>query len=93
MTFTLDDATAARLNQAARRLSMPKSRVVREAIRDFVERIGRLSEQERLRMLRVFDDVVPRIPERPLPEVEAELREVRKARRSGGRGSRRARAR
>ena len=85
MTFTLDEATAARLNQAAERLSRPKSQVVREAILDFSERIGRLSERERLAMLRVFDKVVPAIPVRPAAEIEQELRELRDARRGGGR--------
>ncbi len=60
---------------------------MREAIRDYSERIGKLSERERLRMLEIFDDVVPRIPTRPLSEVEDELKEIRSARRGGGRRS------
>jgi metal-responsive CopG/Arc/MetJ family transcriptional regulator len=87
MTFTLDEATAARLNQTAERLAKPKSEIIREAIRDFAERVGRLSERERRRMLQAFDEYVPRIPSRPASSVEKELREVRKARRSGGRKS------
>jgi hypothetical protein len=87
VTFTLDDATVARLRRAAARLDVPQSRVVREAIHDFSERIGRLSERERLHKLRVFDEHVPRIPARPQSEVEAELRAVRAARRRGGRRS------
>jgi hypothetical protein len=85
MTFSLDDATAARLRRAAERLSKPKSEVVREAIREYAERVGRLSEQERLQMLRAFDDLVPRIPMRPAGPVERELRDLREARRAGGR--------
>jgi len=85
MTFTLDEETAARLRQAAERMSMPKSQVVREAIRDYSERVGRLSEHERLRLLRSFDELVPKIPARPVGEVEREIREVRDARRRGGR--------
>jgi len=85
MTFTLDEATAARLRQAAERLSKPRSQVVREAILDFAERIGRLSERERLAMLRVFDEVVPGIPARSAEEIERELRAIREARRGGGR--------
>ena len=87
VTFTLDDATIARLAKAARRLDKPKSQVVREAIREFSDRIGKLSEQERLKMLSVFDEVVPAIPARPAGEVEAELRAVREARRGGGRAT------
>jgi hypothetical protein len=87
LTFTLDAATVARLNQAAERLHMAKSAVVREAIRDYAERVGRLGEAERLRLLRVFDEVVPRIAARPAAEVDAEIAEIRAARRGGGRGS------
>ena len=48
----------------------------------------KLSESERRRMRQVFDTLVPRIPVRPQQEVEQELREIRRARRSGGRLSR-----
>ena len=85
MTFTLDEETAARLRQASERMSMPKSQVVREAIRDYSERVGRLSERERLRLLSAFDELVPRIPPRPAREVERELKDIRAARRGGGR--------
>ena len=44
---------------------------------------------ERARMLVTFDRVVPSIPARPVEEVEAELEEVRQARRGGGRVSER----
>ena len=87
VTFTLDQATTARLQDAAERLALPKSEVVREAILEFYENIGRLNEHERMRMLRTFDEVVPRIPTRSLREVEKELEDVRRARRSGGRRS------
>ncbi|MEK7406654.1 MAG: ribbon-helix-helix protein, CopG family [Acidobacteriota bacterium] len=93
VTFTLDGATVTRLRDAAERLGRPKSEVVRDAIHDFHERIGRLSERERLRMLAVFDEVVPRIPPRPAAEVEKEIRGIREARRGGGRRSAAARPR
>jgi hypothetical protein len=85
VTFTLDQATVTRLAEAAVRLAMPKSQVVREAILEYYDRIGRLSERERLRLLRTFDEVVPRIPARDAREVERELKALRQARRSGGR--------
>ncbi len=85
VTFTLDQATVTRLQEAAARLALPKSEVVREAISEFYERIGRLSERERLSLLRTFDEVVPRIPARGLRQVERELKAVRRARRLGGR--------
>ena len=85
VTFTLDPATVTRLREAAERLALPKSEVVREAILEFYEKIGRLSERERLSMLRVFDELVPRIPSRDVREAERELKALRQARRSGGR--------
>lgn len=88
VTFTLDNDTVARLRQAAERLAKPQSAVVREAIHDFSERVGRLSERERLRLLHVFDELVPRISARPAAEVRREIAQIRKARREGGRGGR-----
>ena len=87
VTFTLDQPTVTRLQDAAERLALPKSEVVREAIRQFYEGIGRLSGRERLNMLRTFDDVVPRIPTRGAREGARELKAFRQARRSGGRRS------
>ena len=80
MTFTLDEDAVRQLERAAARLSMPKSRVVREALRVYGEELGRLSEVEREKMLGIFDDVVPCIPDRPREEVERELAEVRRER-------------
>jgi hypothetical protein len=85
VTFTLDEETILRLRTTAERLSRPKSEVVREAIRDFSQRTGRLSERERRRLLETFDRVVPAIPPRPLRDVERELASLRTARRQGGR--------
>jgi hypothetical protein len=85
VTFTLDQATISRLQDAATRMAMPKSEVVRAAIAEYYDRIGRLSESERLRMLRVFDELVPRIPARSPAEVARELESIRRARRTGGR--------
>ena len=84
-TFTLDETTVKSLKRSAARLARPQSYVVREAIRDYGDRLGRLSEAERLRMLATFDRVIPRLPERPVSEVEAELRAIRSSRRRGGR--------
>jgi ribbon-helix-helix CopG family protein len=85
MTFTLDDPTVAKLRQAAARLAKPQSEVVREAIADYADRVGRLSDRERLHLLRVFDTLVPKIPSRSARAVDAEIREIRAARRRGGR--------
>jgi predicted transcriptional regulator len=85
VTFTLDQETLTRLRTAAERLAMPKSAVVREAIRDFGERAGKLGETERRRQLEAFDRLVPMIPKRSRAEVERELDALRRARRAGGR--------
>jgi hypothetical protein len=85
VTFTLDEATVKRIEAASQRLSLPKSQVVRRAVEDYYERLGQMSEQERKRMLRIFDEVIPRIPPRPIGELRRELKEIRLARRSGGR--------
>jgi hypothetical protein len=64
---------------------LSKSEIVREAILEFHERIGRLSERERATMLRTFDELIPKIATRSPAAVNREISEVRKARRSGGR--------
>jgi hypothetical protein len=64
---------------------MPKSEVMCAAIAEYDERIGRLSKSERLRMLRVFDELVTQIPTRSDVELDRELRSIRRARRAGGR--------
>ena len=84
-TFTLDEETETILRRTAERLAKAKSEIVREAIQEYGARAGRLSENERLRLLTVFDEHIPRIPERPLTEVEAELEEIRRSRQGGGR--------
>jgi hypothetical protein len=84
-TFVLDEPTAGHLKRAAARLAKPQSEIVRSAIREYADRIGRLSEVERQRVLRVFDDLVPRIPRRPAEAVDGELKAIRAARRQSGR--------
>jgi metal-responsive CopG/Arc/MetJ family transcriptional regulator len=87
VTFTLDENTVAKLQDASRRLSKPKSEVVREAVGDYHARMGRLSEQERIRMLRALDEHLARPAQRSQAEVDRELRELRASRRAGWRRS------
>ena len=86
-TFTLDERTAARLADTAKRLGRPKSEIVRDAISEYSERADRLSDAERERMLRVVDELAASPPSRSAAEVDAELEEIRRARRAGGRGT------
>lgn len=83
-TFTFDETTIRRLNDASARLARPKSQIVREAIHDYHSRLDRLSDSERDSMLRAFDELVPAIPARARAEVDRELREVRRARKTAG---------
>jgi metal-responsive CopG/Arc/MetJ family transcriptional regulator len=85
VTFTLDTKTIERLEGAADKLAIPKSEVVRDAIAEFYDRIGRLSERERTALLRTFDEVVPRIAPRSRKDVVRELADIRRSRRTGGR--------
>ena len=87
MTFTLDQRTAERIDTTARRLGIPKSGVIREAVEEYAARAGRLSESERLRLLRNLDEIMARKPTRPQREVERELAALRQARASSGRRS------
>jgi transposase-like protein len=73
------------LDRIARRLGVAKSHVVREALHEYGERVGRLTEREREAKLAIFDRVIPTLPERPREQVERELEQVREARRRGGR--------
>ena len=85
VTFTLDDETIRRLQNAAERAQNPNREVVREAIADYHERIGRLGEAERRRMLKVFDEFVTAIPRRSRTAVDAEIADVRHSRRESSR--------
>jgi len=83
VTFTLDAEIVRKIESGTR--AKPKSQIVHDAIGDYHARIGRLSEAERQRMWKLFDTLVPRIPARRQKAVDEELKEIRSARRSGGR--------
>ena len=85
VTFTLDEATVHLIEEAAEIQHKPKSQVIRDAVKDYHARLGRVSESERRRLLHIFDTMLPLIPSRPQAEVDQELAEIRRARRSGGR--------
>jgi Arc/MetJ-type ribon-helix-helix transcriptional regulator len=85
VTFTLDQQTVTRIKQTAARLGMPRSGVVREAVREYAARADRLTEAERLRRLAIWDELLSRPPTRPQHEVDREIEKIRRARRRGGR--------
>lgn len=88
MTFTLDDDAVSVLRKTAARLSRPQSVIVRDAIREYGARAGRLGEEERRRMLRSIDALLNQAPSRNAAAVDRELRDLRAARSLGGRRSR-----
>jgi hypothetical protein len=85
VTFTLDERTVSRLRQTAARANKPQSQVIREAVNDYADRVGKLSEAERIRMLAALDAIVNRKPARTAADVDEELGTIRAARRGGGR--------
>ena len=85
VTFTLDEKTVAKLVDASRQLQKPKSEVVREAVNEYHARMGRLSEQERIRMLRALEEHLARPPQRNQAEVDRELKDLRASRHKGWR--------
>ncbi len=85
VTFSVDEDTARTLKITAERLRKPQSLVVREAVAEYAARAGRLTEAERRRMLGAIDDITGRPPTRSRTGLERELRDIRRARREGGR--------
>jgi hypothetical protein len=85
VTFTLDGETIAAIRELARRKRKPQSLVVREAIAAYAAQEDKLSDGERDRRVRALDEILARPRTRPQAEVEHELREIRRARRTGWR--------
>lgn len=85
LTFSVDDATAETLKKTAYRLRKSQSMVVREAVAEYAARAGRLTEQERREKLDVLDAIMRQPPTRSIRATADELRQVRQARRQGGR--------
>lgn len=88
VTFSVDEDTVQTLRRAAERTGKSQSAVVREAVAQYEARADRLTEDERRRMVALMKRVMARPPDRTQAEVDAELREIRRARRHGGRRTR-----
>ena len=82
MTFSLDTLTAARIGALSAQLGKPKSAIVREAVSEYARNAGRVTEEERLARVRTFEELVAKIHPRSREEVEAELAEIRRSRRT-----------
>ena len=85
VTYTLDDETVQRIRRVATRMGKPQSLVVREAVRDYEARSDKLSDEERTRLLAAFDELMPKVLPRKRSDIDAEIAEIRRARRHGGR--------
>ena len=83
LTFSLDDQAVRLLRQAAERSRKPLSLIVREAITQYAAREEKLSEEDRQRLLGALRRIKDRPPTRPREAVEQELKEIRRARRTG----------
>jgi hypothetical protein len=87
VTFTIDEVTLARLQDAASRLAVSKSEVVRKAIAEFHGRVRRVNERKRASMSRSLQEYLATPATRKAGAVDRELRDIREARRTTGRRS------
>ncbi|OFW07634.1 MAG: hypothetical protein A3I61_17765 [Acidobacteria bacterium RIFCSPLOWO2_02_FULL_68_18] len=83
VTFTLDEETVRTIRTMAERRRKPQSLVVREAVARYAAEGDTLPEDERERRLAILRELMSQPPTRPQPDVDAELREVRRSRRTG----------
>lgn len=83
VTFTLDDDTVRTLRKVAERTRKPQSLVVREAVAHYAAKEDKLTPEEQERMLRTLQEMRRMLPTRPQADVDAELRELRRSRRTG----------
>lgn len=83
LTFSLDEETVDALRKAAQRARKAQSLIVREAIAQYTTREDLLSDADRERLLGVLRGIRSRPATRPQPEVDRELRDIRRSRRTG----------
>ena len=83
VTFSLDDETVQLLRRVAERSRKAQSLVVREAVAQYAAREEKLTDEERDRLLTVLRDIKAQPATRGEGEVERELRDIRRSRRTG----------
>jgi predicted DNA-binding protein len=83
LTFSLDDQTVEALRKVAERTRKPQSLIVREAIAEYTSREERLSDSERARLIGVLRRIGTRPATRSQADVDRELQEIRRSRRTG----------
>jgi hypothetical protein len=83
VTFSLDEETVRTLRRVAERKRKPQSLVVREAVAEYAAREDKLSEEERRRRLDILRVLKAQPASRPDEDVDRELQDLRKSRRTG----------
>ena len=83
VTFSLDDETVQLLRRVAERSRKAQRLVVREAVAQYAAREEKLTDAERERLLTVLRDIKAQPVTRPASEVDRELQDVRRSRRTG----------
>ena len=87
VTYTLDDETVRRIRKLAERSRKPQSLIVREAVAHYAGREATLTPEERERKLAILRDIGAKLPTRSDKDVERELKDIRRSRRTGWRRS------
>jgi hypothetical protein len=85
LTLTLDEETIEQIERLARLLHKSTGKIVEDAMQSLQPTPRPLTEEERQRRLKLLEEMRKRPPTRPQEEVEREIKEIRAARRSGGR--------
>jgi len=85
VTFTLDEETVTAIRVLAERKRKAQSLVVREAIAAYARQEEKLDDEERVRRLRVLDQLREQPRTRQQADVDNELSDIRRARRAGWR--------
>lgn len=83
LTFSLDEGTVRTLRETAERHRKPQSLIVREAIAQYASHEEMLPADERDRLLGVLRGIKSRRATRPVSEVDRELGDIRRSRRTG----------
>lgn len=83
LTFSLDEETVRTLRRVSEQKRKAQSLIVREAIAEYGAREESLPEAERRRRLEVLRELTSQPPTRKRPDVDRELQDLRRARRTG----------
>lgn len=83
LTFSLDEETVRILRRISERQRKAQSLVVREAIAEYGAREDRLPDEERERRLAFIRELASQPATRSMAEVDRELRDLKRTRRSG----------